>query len=125
MEKENQPQKNRLKILLKTAGWIVIGLIVLLVLAALFLQTGPGEKFVLTQVQKVLEEQAGLKLKAEGLSLNIFSLKLTIFGLKLIPTEESRLPIDRIACEKNFLEIWLVHSGWRPNKGKRFRNSKP
>ncbi|MDW3229301.1 MAG: translocation/assembly module TamB domain-containing protein [Acidobacteriota bacterium] len=116
MEKENQPQKNRLKILLKTAGWIVIGLIVLLVLAALFLQTGPGEKFVLTQVQKVLEEQAGLKLKAEGLSLNIFSLKLTISGLKLIPTEESRLPIDWIACEKISLR-----SGWSTLVGGQIR----
>lgn len=72
MEKENnKPKSKRAKVLLIII-WVLLGLVLLLVLSGLFMQTSRGGKLVLRKAGKILEEKTGLILTAECLSLNPF-----------------------------------------------------
>ncbi|MCR4395266.1 MAG: hypothetical protein NUW07_00855, partial [Candidatus Saccharicenans sp.] len=98
------------------AGWFLLGLVLLLVLAGLLLQTAWGGKFILKKAGKIIEEKAGLNLQAERLKLNIFSLKATFAGLKLTASERSQLPLELMSCDR-----LVVQSGWSTLSGGELR----
>ena len=112
MEKENKSRTGKRGRFFKLAGWVLLGLVLLLVLAGLLLQTSWGGKFVLKKAGKIIEEKVGLGLQAESLRLNIFSLKATFTGLKLTPADKSQLPVELISCERLVLQAgWSTLSG--------------
>ncbi|MGB9906316.1 MAG: translocation/assembly module TamB domain-containing protein [Candidatus Saccharicenans sp.] len=98
------------------AGWFLLGLVLLLVLAGLLLQTAWGGKFILKKAGKIIEEKAGLNLQAERLKLNIFSLKATFVRLKLTASERSQLPLELMSCDR-----LVVQSGWSTLSGGELR----
>lgn len=113
MEKEAKPQKRKKGKIFRLIGGIFLGLVLLLLLAVLLLQTSWGEKLVLKQAGKIAKEKAGLILRAERLQLNIFAREATFTGLELVSTEKGQLPIKLISCRR-----LVIKSGWSTLSGR-------
>lgn len=92
------------------------GLVLLLVLIGLLLQTPWAGRLVLKKAGDLIKEKAGLNLQADRLSLNVFKLKTTISGLKVTVSEKGELPVESISCDRVTLQ-----SGWSTITGGELR----
>lgn len=112
MEKESNGQKRKKGKLLRIVSWTLFGLVLLLVLVGLLLQTPWGGKLVLKKAGDLIQSKTGLTLQADRLRLNIFRLKATISGVKLTGSEKSQLPVESISCDRlTFQSGWSTVTG--------------
>lgn len=112
MEKESNGQKRKKGKLPRIVSWTLLGLVLLLVLVGLLLQTPWGGKLVLKKAGDLVKSKTGLTLQADRLRLNIFRLKATISGVKLTGSEKSQLPVELISCDRlTFQSGWSTIAG--------------
>ncbi|MCX8161164.1 MAG: translocation/assembly module TamB domain-containing protein [Candidatus Saccharicenans sp.] len=112
MEKESNGRKKKKGKFIRIVSWVLLGLVLLLVLSSLVLQTTWGGRLVLKKAGDLLEKKSGLKLQADGLKLSIFKLKATLFGLKVTASGQSQLPVEFISCERiSFQSGWSTIAG--------------
>ncbi len=115
-KKEGSLPKKKLPRFLRISGWILVGLVILILLTGLFFQTPTGGRLILGWAARAIETETGLQLQADKLRLNIFTLKLSLSGLRLKASDRTQLPFTRINAEKI-----LLQSGWSTLLGREVR----
>lgn len=107
---EKEIRGNRKHILfrfLRVTAWCLLGLILVLILSGLVLQTSWGGKFLLKKAGRIIEEKTGLILQASRVKVNIFKLKLSLQKVQLTSGPGASVPLESFSCER-----LVFQSGW-------------